>query len=263
MKGGTKILLIGGGILTLGSILAYKYKRAAENLKMNFAGFIPTGFENGKLKFMVRVNVLNASRFAFPVPKADVNFYVKGNYVGTAKVLQWQKIGARGNYFIDLHGSMSIEQSLLSLSTMAANQALPNEVVYSGAIYFGKYAMPFNSSYAVSGYRGGKWRPSKSQAREFAQKMANDSDFADAYNKRKEEKAAKKRASSSFDYSTAGGYYVPTKEQHDFVWGNLNLFSTPEEQEAANMVMSGYSTREKVHHDFIHIVNEKRRSFLD
>jgi hypothetical protein len=80
-----------------------------------------------------------------------------------------------------------------------------------------------------------------------------------AYYKRKEEKLVKKRATSKFDYNTAGGSYVPTKEQYDFVIKNMDLFTTSEEKEAVNMVLSGYSLNEKIHHDYIHIVNEKRR----
>ncbi len=52
---------------------------------------------------------------------------------------------------------------------------------------------------------GYKWRPSKPARREFAQNMQNP-DFANQYYARKEEKAEKRRASSKFDYASAGGY---------------------------------------------------------
>ena len=54
-----------------------------------------------------------------------------------------------------------------------------------------------------------KWKPSKSAKREFAQNM-QDSEFANAYNQRKEDRATNRRVKSAFDYNTAGGNYVPT-----------------------------------------------------
>ncbi len=108
---------------------------------------------------------------------------------------------------------------------------------------------------------GYKWKPSKSQRREFAIRMQDPQEKA-AYEARKEEKAQKRRAGSSFDYNKAGGFYVPTREQHDFCFDNMHLFNSPEEIDAANFVMSGYICNEKVHHDYIHIVNEKRRNLV-
>lgn len=105
-----------------------------------------------------------------------------------------------------------------------------------------------------------KWKPSKTARREFAQKMQNDSDFAAAYYQRKEEKAEKRRAGSSYDYATAGGRYVPTREQHDFCLQNMHLAETSEQQDAFNQVLYGYSCQEKIHHDYIHVVNEIRRA---
>lgn len=103
-----------------------------------------------------------------------------------------------------------------------------------------------------------RWKPSKSQRREFAKNM-QDEVFKAEYYARKEAKAEKRRSTSEFDYNSAGGFYVPTKEQHDFCISNMNLFETSKEKDACNFVMSGYSLQEKIHHDFIHIVNEKRR----
>lgn len=106
---------------------------------------------------------------------------------------------------------------------------------------------------------GYKWKPSASQRREFAQRMQDPQEVAE-YEKRKQEKVEKRRASSQFDYNNAGGNYVPTKAQHDFCFSNSHLFQTVEEQQAMNDVMFGYSCNEKVHHDSIHVVNEKLRS---
>ncbi len=104
------------------------------------------------------------------------------------------------------------------------------------------------------------WKPSKSARREFAEKMNNDTEFANAYNAKKEAKAEKRRSLSKFDYQSAGGNYIPTKQQHDFCLSNFHLFVTPEQQNAANIVMYGYLYQEKISHDNIHIVNELMRS---
>jgi hypothetical protein len=104
-----------------------------------------------------------------------------------------------------------------------------------------------------------KWKPSASQKREFAQNMQNEV-FKTDYYARKEVKENKRRSTSKFDYNTAGGNYIPTKEQHDFCLNNMELFETSEDKTACNIVMSGYICNEKTPHDFIHIVNEKRRN---
>ena len=58
----------------------------------------------------------------------------------------------------------------------------------------------------------------------------------------------------------AGGYYVPTKEQHDAAFKCFDeLKLTPQQEEACNRVISGYSLNEKIHYDNIHIVNELKR----
>ena len=103
-----------------------------------------------------------------------------------------------------------------------------------------------------------KWKPSKTARREFAQKMNEDSGFAADYYERKEQKAEKRRASSSFDYQTAGGFYVPTRAQYDFA---INaIYRDGDEKQAIDMVVYGFSCNEKIHHDFIHVINEKMRS---
>ena len=107
---------------------------------------------------------------------------------------------------------------------------------------------------------GYKWKPSASQRKAFAQRMS-DPEERIAYEKRKEEKLIKKRSGSRFDYNTAGGKYIPTKNQYEFVLDHPNLFKTTEEQEAVNEIIYGYINNEKVHHDYIHIVNEKFRSY--
>jgi hypothetical protein len=106
-----------------------------------------------------------------------------------------------------------------------------------------------------------KWKPSQAQRREFAQKMQNDEAYRNAYFSRKEARSEKRRSTSRYDYGSAGGYYVPTKTQNDFCMENIHLFAPGEEMSAANNVMYGYSCNEKIHHDYIHAVNEKIRKY--
>jgi len=103
-----------------------------------------------------------------------------------------------------------------------------------------------------------KWKPSATQRREFAKNM-QDLDYKDEYYKRKEDKAIKRREKSRFDYDSAGGKYVPTKIQYDFVLNNRNLFKGVEEETAANEVQMGYVNNDKINHDYIHIINDKMR----
>lgn len=105
-----------------------------------------------------------------------------------------------------------------------------------------------------------KWTPSKAQKRAFAEKMANDPEFKAAYEARKRAREEKRRASSIFEYSTAGGEFIPTRVQYEEALELLNEATTEEQKAAANIVISGYAFKEKVHHDFIHIVNEYSRT---
>jgi len=106
-----------------------------------------------------------------------------------------------------------------------------------------------------------KWRPTASQRRAFAQRMQDPEEKA-AYETRKKERIEKQRSESKFDYNTAGGYYVATRRQHDFVLNNIHLFNTLELEQAANEVTSSYTCNTKTHHDNIHIVNSIMRKTL-
>ena len=90
--------------------------------------------------------------------------------------------------------------------------------------------------------------------------MATDTAYSEAYYQRKEQRAEKKRSTSKFDYQTAGGECIPTESQNKAAFELLNLNPTPEQKEACNMVLYGYSCKEKVHHDFIHLINEYIRN---
>lgn len=100
------------------------------------------------------------------------------------------------------------------------------------------------------------WKPSKSQRKAFAIRMQTDSEYAEAYHARQKARIDKCQASSQFNYESRGGMYIPTQAQHDFCFNNMNLFVTDEQKNAANMVMYGWSCQERIHHDYIHVVNE-------
>ena len=103
------------------------------------------------------------------------------------------------------------------------------------------------------------WRPSKAKRREFAIKM-QDPEFSRLYYERKEKRTERRRNSSRFDYESAGGNYLPTKQQYDFCETNKQLFVSMEAKEACDMVIYGYNEGERIHHDYIHIVNELIRT---
>ena len=105
-----------------------------------------------------------------------------------------------------------------------------------------------------------KWKPSASAKRAFAERM-KDPNEALEYEQRKADKAANRRKNSQFDYNSAGGQYVPTKNQYDVAINILMVGNniTEEQKNAANMVIFGYTNNDKIHHDFIHIINEYQR----
>jgi hypothetical protein len=68
-----------------------------------------------------------------------------------------------------------------------------------------------------------------------------------------------KKNKSKFNYRTAGGYYLPTVNQYLYctlIRYQLNV----EQKEAVQQVINGFTNRIKIHHDYIHIVNEMRRT---
>lgn len=104
-----------------------------------------------------------------------------------------------------------------------------------------------------------KWKPNKTQRRDFAIKM-QDPEFRRDYEERKQKRAEKRRAKSKFDYEKAGGFYIPTQFQYESAHKLLNSHPTKEQEEACFFVISGYLDGSKVHHDYIHLVNEFNRS---
>jgi hypothetical protein len=98
-----------------------------------------------------------------------------------------------------------------------------------------------------------KWKPNASQRKEFAEKMKDPEEKA-AYEKRK----AEKRLYDNWKDKD----FVPTKEQYDFCMSHSRLFTTNEQQDALNMVISTYALNEKTNHCYIHIINELRRNSI-
>lgn len=106
-----------------------------------------------------------------------------------------------------------------------------------------------------------KWKPSKSQRREFAIKMQTDVDYAEAYNERKKRK--KENFITSCEKLGSGFLCTATKEQHDFAVFNRPSDLTAEQEDALNQVAFSFSCNEKIDHYYIHLVNElRRKSFI-
>ena len=86
---------------------------------------------------------------------------------------------------------------------------------------------------------------------------------ADAAFAKKVAKMEANRAKSKYNYSTAGGAYVPTEDQYKaasaMLWNGV-CEADASKATSAEMVQLAYMTQTKVHHDHIHIVNEYRRS---
>jgi len=80
------------------------------------------------------------------------------------------------------------------------------------------------------------------------------------YTTKKGKYAPKRQQGSVFDYESAGGSYAPTTIQYNAAYELLNSNPTRAEIEACNFVIAGYLDGSKVHHDYIHMVNEYIRS---
>ena len=106
-----------------------------------------------------------------------------------------------------------------------------------------------------------KWKPSAAAKREFAAKM-QDPEYVAQRLAKKEAKQIERIEKSRFNYSTAGGKYVPTKDQHDFALTNIERAERlgPAYAESFRMVMHGFTTQTPVDHDHIHRVNTIKRS---
>ncbi len=152
MKQDTKILIIAGvgaAVVSGLALAGYKYKQAAEALQFGMGGISPLGIDDNGLRVLINVKITNRSGFVFPVPQAFVKFNVAGKEVGAAQTTQWQTIGANAETVLPLVGYFRINE-LGGLITLLYNATtLPKEILYSGYVDFGKFQIPFNSSYAI------------------------------------------------------------------------------------------------------------------
>ena len=105
-----------------------------------------------------------------------------------------------------------------------------------------------------------KWKPNATQRREFAERM-KDPDEQKAYSDRKIAKNTYSNNPLSFKHKS----FIPTETQYKhaqkmFLSCPIDNPLTIEQRDACNQVIYGYSCQEKVHHDYIHIINEHRRN---
>ena len=101
-----------------------------------------------------------------------------------------------------------------------------------------------------------KWKPNKAQRKEFAIRMSDPIERS-RYESVQRAKAEKRRSKSIYDYTSAGGFYNPTKLQYQTAF--KMIVEGTENELACRMVMQGFTSKEKVHHDYIHVVNEHIR----
>lgn len=102
-----------------------------------------------------------------------------------------------------------------------------------------------------------KWKPSASQRKAFAEKMNSDPEYASEYLNRKHAKNTYSDDPRSFKHRS----FIPTEFQNS----QARLFIetkelTTEQRDGCNQVIYGYGCQEKIHHDYIHIVNELTRN---
>jgi len=143
---------VGAAVVWGLSVDGYKKKKAAEALKFGVGSISPLGVDDNGLRVLINVKIKNASSFVFPVPQAFVKFNVAGKEVGAAQTTQWQTIGANSETVLPLVGYFRINE-LGGLITLLYNATtLPKDILYSGYVDFGKFQIPFNSSYAIGKY---------------------------------------------------------------------------------------------------------------
>jgi len=107
---------------------------------------------------------------------------------------------------------------------------------------------------------GYKWKPNKSQKAAFKAKMQDPAEQA-AYNDKKCVAAEARRATSQYDYETAGGRYVPTKQQYNAACQLITGKHDLAERLALNEVINGFISNSRIHHDYIHVINGLIRGY--
>lgn len=98
-----------------------------------------------------------------------------------------------------------------------------------------------------------RWKPNATQRREFSEKMKDE----------KERKAYEDRKRYKNSYAGFNDKkFIPTKMQYDYTMHliGLNYESMSNKVKiAANIVSSAFVCQDKIHHDYIHIINSIHR----
>ena len=98
-----------------------------------------------------------------------------------------------------------------------------------------------------------RWKPNASQRREFAERMKNPEEQT-AYLERKKIKNSYVGFKDKF--------FVPTKMQYDFAMSILSNGLSEMSHvtaNACNFIISAWVCQDKVHHDYIHVINSIQR----
>jgi hypothetical protein len=103
---------------------------------------------------------------------------------------------------------------------------------------------------------GYRWKPNATQRKAFAEKM-KDPDEKKIYEDRKWVKTHYSNDPRSFKHKS----FIPTQFQYDNAMNFLReKLLTSQQEDACNQVISGFICQNKIHHDYIHIVNELTRN---
>lgn len=102
---------------------------------------------------------------------------------------------------------------------------------------------------------GYRWKPSANQRKEFAEKM-QDPIQKQIYEENKRAKNTYSDNSRSFKHKS----FIPTSSQYENALKFTTIELNGEQSNACNQVIYGYTCQEKIHHDYIHIINEMTRN---
>jgi hypothetical protein len=94
--------------------------------------------------------------------------------------------------------------------------------------------------------------PEQRAAKEQARKEREEAAY-----QRKMAQMDKLRAKSKFNYATAGGSFIPTREQYEAA---IAMERAGIDVMQATALQGAYLAQSKVSHDIIHVINEYRRS---
>lgn len=133
-----KILLIGGAVLMVGSVVWYLKRQIdlALNYDYKIIGMEVVSIENGKVELKVTLQATNKSNFGLRINKYLLNFYSQGQLVGTSKKDQAIIVPPDGSF--EIIAPVTIDQKSfldVTLSTIKnAIQEKPIEFQIDGAL---------------------------------------------------------------------------------------------------------------------------------